>query len=138
MNIAIIYWSGTGNTEKMAELIQTGLLENNHNVELLQVNNASLEHILSSDTIIMGCPSMGVEVLEEYEFQPFYDEIKSNLAGKRVELFGSYGWGEGQWMEDWKQDVLKQNAYMILEPLIFNEYPNNESEQQCIDFGKRI
>lgn len=138
MKISIIYYSQTGNTEQMANLINQGALSNNHEVTMLSVSDASLEDIMNSDIVVLGCPSMGVEVLEEYEFEPFYQSIAPNLAGKRVELFGSYDWGDGEWMRNWQEDVLNNNAYINLEPLILVGFPFNDDEQRCIDFGASL
>lgn len=105
----IIYWSMTGNTQAMAEAIATELGD----TEIKVVSEASPSDIQDSSLVILGCPAMGDEVLEEMEFQPFFDGILSDLSGKNVALFGSFGWGDGQWMRDWETAVSDVNATLV-------------------------
>ena len=97
---AIIYWSGTGNTEAMAKAIASGMQESGAEVDVLNVIDANTSVADSYTKLAFGCPSMGDEVLEEGEFEPFFSSVESALGGKKVALFGSYGWGDGQWMRD--------------------------------------
>lgn len=138
MNIAIIYWSGTGNTEKMAELVEQGINEAGNTASLIQVSDASLEDFMNADVVALASPSMGSEVLEESEFQPYYDEISDHLGGKEIALFGSYDWGDGEWMRNWQEDVESKGALLKVEPLIVNGYPDGEDELACIEFGKQL
>ena len=98
MKVAVVYWSGTGNTEAMAEAVASGAREAGAEVEAFGA--ADFNSTLASDfeSIAFGCPSMGAEELEDSEFQPMFEDVKGSLAGKKVALFGSYGWGDGEWM----------------------------------------
>ena len=98
--IAVIYWSGTGNTESMARAVEDGAKKAGAGTVLKTVSEISAAEAASFDAIALGCPAMGDEVLEEGEFDPFFSELEGSLSGKKVALFGSYGWGDGQWMRD--------------------------------------
>lgn len=133
----IVYWSGTGNTEKMAQLIKQGIIEAGKTAEALVVSDANVDELLKEDILILGCPAMGDEVLEESEFEPFIEGISSKISGKKAALFGSYGWGDGQWMRDFEEKMTSYGCTIIDSPLIIQNEPD-ENEQECIDFGKKI
>ena len=133
----IIYWSGTGNTEKMAKLIAKGIIENGNDVNTINVSDVIIDEVLNEDILILGCSAMGDEVLEEAEFEPFIDKISTKVSGKKVALFGSYGWGDGKWMRDFEERMIGYGCTIIDTPLIVQNEPD-EMEQECIDFGKRI
>lgn len=134
---AIIYWSGTGNTEAMAQAILEGAKEVNPETALYTVSEVSAGDAASYDILILGCPAMGAEVLEEGEFEPFFTELEGKLSGKKVALFGSYGWGDGDWMRDWESRVTDAGATLIGgEGLIINEVPDDDGLAQCRAFGK--
>lgn len=133
---AVIYWSGTGNTEAMAQAIWDGAKSKEPTAAFFNVSEISAEEAAKYDTLILGCPAMGAEVLEEAEFEPFFTELEANLAGKRVALFGSYGWGDGEWMRDWETRVTDAGAKLVgNEGLIINETPNSGGLEQCKEFG---
>ena len=133
----IIYWSGTGNTEKMAELIKEGIVQAGKNATTINVSDVNVDEVLEEEILVLGCPAMGDEVLEESEFEPFIEEISSKISGKKVALFGSYGWGDGQWMRDFEEKMISYDCTIIESPLIIQNEPDG-NEQECIDFGKRI
>lgn len=133
----IVYWSGTGNTEKMAELIASGIKESGKDVEVISVSDVNIDDLLKEDTLVLGCPAMGDEVLEESEFDPFIDKISTIVSGKKVALFGSYGWGDGQWMRDWEEKMIGYGCVITEECLIVQNEPDDR-EQECIDFGKKV
>ena len=133
----IIYWSGTGNTEKMAELIKEGIVQAGKNATTINVSDVNVDEVLEEEILVLGCPAMGDEVLEESEFEPFIEEISSKVSGKKVALFGSYGWGDGQWMRDFEEKMISYDCTIIESPLIIQNEPDG-NEQECIDFGKRI
>ena len=137
MQINLIYWSGTGNTEAMANLIKEGAESAGATVNLKNVSDASIDDV-NCDVLVLGCPSMGDEVLEESEFEPFMISIEGSLSGKKLALFGSYGWGDGQWMRDWDERMKNAGALLAVESLIVNDAPSGESEQECKDFGREI
>ncbi|QAA35151.1 flavodoxin [Clostridium manihotivorum] len=136
--VSIIYYSGTGNTEKMAELISSGVSQKESQVKLLQVSSATLDDIADSDIVVLGSPSMGNEVIEESEMEPFVESLKDIISGKKVALFGSYGWGDGEWMRNWQDRMSEYGAVLIGDGLIVNGYPEDEEENRCIEFGKSI
>ena len=133
----IVYWSGTGNTEKIAELIKEGLVEAGKNAETVVVSDVNVDELLEEEVIVLGCSAMGDEVLEESEFEPLIDEISTKLSGKKVALFGSYGWGDGQWMRDFEERMIGYGCTIIDTPLIIQNEPD-DNKQECIDFGKKI
>ena len=134
MQINVIYWSGTGNTEAMANLIKEGAESAGAAVVLKNVSDASPDDV-NCDVLLLGCPSMGDEVLEESEFEPFMASIEGSISGKKLALFGSYGWGDGQWMREWDERMKNAGATLVTESLIVNEAPEG---QECKDFGAKI
>lgn len=136
--VVIIYWSGTGNTEAMAQEVAKGVKAEDVNVSLLKVSEASLEDVKNADAVALGCPSMGAEVLEETEMEPFVESLNGNVNDKPVVLFGSYGWGNGEWMEDWEIRMKEYGANLISEGLIINEMPDDEGLSKCEVLGNDL
>ena len=135
---AIIYWSGTGNTEAMAAAILAGAMEVNPDTAYFSVSELSASDAAGYDTLILGCPAMGAEVLEETEFEPFFTELEPRLSGKNVALFGSYGWGDGEWMRSWEERVAASGATLVeAEGLIINEAPDDAGIALCRALGKK-
>lgn len=133
MKTAVIYWSGTGNTQAMAEAIADGA-----GVSALNVSDFCGD-IAEYDSIAFGCPAMGDEVLEESEFEPFFESIETKLSGKLVLLFGSYGWGDGEWMRTWEERVKNLGASLIDdEGFIINDTPDATALEQCRNLGKKL
>jgi flavodoxin short chain len=132
---AIIYWSGTGTTEAMAQAIRRGMEEAGADADLLAAGDAGADAADRYERFAFGCPSMGNEVLEEGEFEPFFTAIEGKLAAKKVALFGSYGWGDGQWMRDWQERVKTAGADLFEEGFIAQESAN---ETEAAEFGKRF
>ena len=135
MKISIVYWSGTGNTEAMANAIAEGAKNAGAEVELLPVAAAG-EEVLASDVILFGCPARGSEELEESEFEPFFSSVESGLAGKKVGLFGSYDWGDGEWMRAWQARVTADGGVMIADGLIANNTPDEAALAECRALGE--
>ena len=133
----IVYYSASGNTEKMANLIAEGISEEGKSVELVNVSNANSNIFDDENIVILGCPAMGDEVLEENEFEPFLEEISSKISGKKVALFGSYGWGDGQWMRDWQERMESLGCTLIDDGLII-QYEPEDNSSECIEFGMSI
>jgi len=134
----IVYWSGTGNTEKMANLIAEGIRKVGKVVEIINVSDANQNIFNDEDILILGCSAMGDEVLEDGEFEPFIEEISSKISGKKVALFGSYGWGDGKWMRDWEEKMIAYGCQSVIDPLTIENEPENPSEELCIEFGKKL
>mgnify|MGYP000806005173 CR=1 FL=1 len=134
-DIYVIYWSGTGNTEAMANAVAEGMKEVGAEVTVMtpdQVDAGALNY----SAIAFGCPAMGSEVLEEVDFQPMFDSCKNRLGGTSVALFGSYGWGDGQWMRDWVERAQGDGAQVLNgEGLICNEAPDDDVQAACRKLG---
>lgn len=137
-DVLVVYWSGTGNTEIMAEKIAEGIEQAGGTVDLKNVNEVSPEDVASYEKIAFGCPSMGVEVLEEDEFEPFFADVEGDLADKKVALFGSYDWGSGEWMVEWEQRTKNSGAQLFEKGFIVNLTPEAEHEDALIEFGKNF
>lgn len=133
MKAAVIYWSGTGNTEQMAQAIADAA-----GAELFAVSDFS-GSIADYDRIAFGCSAMGDEVLEEDEFEPFFASIEGDLSGKAIALFGSYGWGDGEWMREWAERVRNDGAVLVNdEGLIANETPDDAALADCKALGAKL
>ena len=137
--VLIVYWSGTGNTAAMAEMVAEGIKEAGREAVILPAEEASLADVEKYRAIAMGCPSMGDEVLEESTMEPFVEEIEGSGSGKPLGLFGSYGWGDGQWMRDWT-DRMKQAGASVIggEDAICNGAPDADAEAALKELGKRL
>lgn len=133
----IVYYSASGNTEKMANLIAEGIANGGKNAEVINVSNANADIFDNEEIVILGCPAMGDEVLEENEFEPFVEEISSKISGKKVALFGSYGWGDGQWMRDWQERMESLGCTLIDDGLII-QYEPEDNSSECIELGMTI
>ena len=133
----IVYYSASGNTEKMANLIAEGIANGGKTAEVINVSNANADIFDNEEIVILGCPAMGDEVLEENEFEPFVEEISSKISGKKVALFGSYGWGDGQWMRDWQERMESLGCTLIADGLIIQNEPEDNSSE-CIELGMTI
>ena len=136
---AVIYWSMSGNTEAMAQAVAEGLKDAGAAVELKQVSQVSMEEALNCDLLALGCPAMGAEVLEEEEFEPFFSALEGKLGGKKVALFGSYGWGDGQWMRDWQDRAEAAGADLAGgEGLMVNYEPDADALERCRQLGAAL
>ncbi|MEA4847298.1 MAG: flavodoxin [Clostridiaceae bacterium] len=135
--IAVVYWSGTGNTETMAKEIANGAKEAGADVAVLTVSEFSPGMVANYDKLAFGCPSMGAEQLEESEFEPMFASVEGMLSGKEIALFGSYGWGSGEWMCNWQERCTAAGARIFDgEGLIINEAPDDAGIEICREFGK--
>lgn len=136
MKTAVIYWSGTGNTETMANAVAEGMKEAGAEVTMLTPEQVQPAALSGFGAIALGCPAMGSEVLEEMDFQPMFDGCKNAIGSKRVALFGSYGWGDGQWMRDWVERAQGDGAQVLNgEGLICNEAPDDDVQAACRKLG---
>lgn len=133
--IAVIYWSGTGNTEAMAAAVAEGIRKAGGETALLSVSDPAASGASSYDKLALGCPAMGNEVLEESEFEPFFDSISGALSGKKLVLFGSYDWGDGEWMRSWKERCISLGAVLAAEPVIANTTPDEDALGSCRELG---
>ena len=136
--IAIVYWSGTGNTESMAYAVSEGAKGAGADTALFTAAEFSCSQVNEYDAIAFGCPAMGAEELEETEFAPLFQDCKSSLSGKRVALFGSYGWGDGEWMRTWEDECRDCGAVIAAESVICQETPDEDALQNCRAFGAAL
>lgn len=136
--VAVVYWSGTGNTKQMAKLVEEGAKLAGAETSLFSASEFSQDRALSFDAIAFGCPSMGVEELEDSEFEPMFSSCMSILSGKKIALFGSYGWGDGEWMRTWEDECRSDGLNLISEGVICNEAPDDEAKEACIALGKAL
>ena len=135
--VAVVYWTGSGNTQAMADQVRAGAEGAGAAVDEIFADQFTAADVAKYDAFAFGCPAMGDEVLEEGTFQPMWDEVKSSLSGKSVGLFGSYGWGSGQWMEDWKSDAQSAGA-QVVGTVIANNAPDDTGCEECRSLGARL
>lgn len=138
MKAAVVYWSSTGNTEAMANEVAKGAKEAGAEVTLIEADAFSEAQVSEYDALAFGCPAMGDEVLEETEFEPMFESCEDKLAGKQVVLFGSYGWGDGQWMRDWEERCKSKNIRLKADGLICQEMPDDAALEECKNLGKAL
>ena len=137
-NAAVIYWSGTGNTEAMAKAVLKGMRTVSPGAEIYTPSDVNAGLVASLDAVALGCPAMGAEMLEDSEFAPMFDDIKSSLAGKKVALFGSYGWGDGEWMRTWEEDCKNSGITLACESVTCCEAPDDDALTACKELGSTL
>ena len=131
--VAVVYWSGTGNTQAMAEAVASAA-----GAELFTADAFSGEKMDAYDAIGFGCPSMGSEQLEESEFEPMFSACEPKLQGKKIALFGSYGWGDGEWMRNWEETCAADGAVLACESVICNDAPDDDAQAACRSLGAAL
>lgn len=137
--VKIIYWSGTGNTAAMAAAIAEGAKEAGAEAELITAETAGAADVQDAKAIALGCPSMGAEQLEETIMEPLMEELDGAISGKTVVLFGSYGWGSGDWMRDWEDRVSSDGASVWNgEGIIANNAPDDDALDACKSAGRDL
>lgn len=136
--IAVVYWSGTGNTEAMAQQVEAGAKAAGAEVSVYTCADFQADMMDQFDAVAFGCPSMGNEQLEEDEFEPMFQSCESRLSGKKIALFGSYGWGDGEWMESWEAQCRQDGAVLACDSVICNETPDDEAQEACRNLGKAL
>ncbi len=136
--IAVVYWSGTGNTEAMATAVLEGIKEKGAEGVMLTATEFDESMIDSFDAIAFGCPSMGSEQLEDSEFEPMFVSCEAKLKGKKIALFGSYGWGDGEWMRNWEETCISDGAVLACDSVICNDAPDDEATASCKALGAAL
>ena len=136
--IAVVYWSGTGNTEAMANAVADGIREKGGEASLLTASAFDASMMDSFDAIAFGCPSMGSEQLEESEFEPMFTSCRPKLSGKKIALFGSYGWGDGEWMRNWEETCKADGAILACDSVICNDAPDDNGIAECEALGAAL
>ena len=134
--VSVVYWSQSGNTQAMAEAVAAGITEAGKEAEVVYVSDVNVADLTAEKAFALGCPAMGAEQLEESEFEPMFSDLEGSLNGKKVAMFGSYGWGDGQWMRDWVERAQGDGAQVFGgEGLICNEAPDDDVQAACRKLG---
>lgn len=136
--IAVVYWSGTGNTEAMASAVLAGIQNIGAEGVLYSCDEFHVDMLKEYGGVAFGCPAMGDEVLEESEFEPLFDSCVGSLDGKKIALFGSYGWGDGEWMRSWEERCRKEGIRLVSNGVICNEMPDDEGLAKCEKLGEKL
>ena len=136
--VAIVYWSGSGNTEAMAQAVEEGAKAAGAETTLSFVSDTTASDVADYDHIILGCPAMGNEELEEYEFEPFFEELLPQLKGKVVAIFGSYAWNQGDWIENWKKRFDEAGIKLAADPVKAYSYPDDDALEACKKLGETV
>ena len=136
--IAVVYWSGTGHTEAMADAVADGAKGAGAEVSVFTAHDFKPEMVDDYDAIAFGCPAMGDEELEDTVFEPVFKECESKLNGKKIGLFGSYGWGDGEWMRNWEESCKEAGAVLATESVICNDMPDDDGVENCKALGAAL
>ena len=135
--VAVVYWSDTGNTEAMADLVAQGVRAKGGTADIITAANFGADKLDAYDAFAFGCPAMGDEELEDMEFLPMYDEVEPLLTGRKVALFGSYDWNDGEWMELWEQRA-EDAGLDVVDSVIAKDYPDDEASAECVRVGSLL
>ena len=135
MAIKVVYWTGTGNTQVMADSVVAGVKKGGADAEAVFVDNITADALAAEDKFALGCPAMGAEVLEEASMEPFVAALEGKVSGKKIALFGSYDWGDGQWMRDWVDRCKKAGAKLVDDGVIANNTPKDDAIAECSAAG---
>uniref|UniRef100_UPI004028A28C flavodoxin n=1 Tax=Faecousia sp. TaxID=2952921 RepID=UPI004028A28C len=138
MKIAVVYWSSTGNTEAMAQAVAEGARKAGASAELFTATEFDGGKVDAFDAIAFGCPAMGAEELEDSEFAPMFESCESKLSGKKIALFGSYGWGDGEWMRTWEDTCRNDGASLVCDSVICQEAPDDDALNACRSLGEAL
>lgn len=139
MSISVVYWSGTGNTQAMAEAVAGGIRSAGADSVVMEVSDADAAALAEEEAFALGCPSMGAEQLEESEMEPFVEMLEPLVSGRKILLFGSYGWGDGEWMRDWCERMKNAGAVLVREEgVTANDAPDDEALEECRAAGKEL
>lgn len=136
--IAVVFWSGTGNTEAMASAVADGAKAKGADVTVFTASQFNASKLDAFDAVAFGCPAMGAEVLEESEFAPMFEDCKAKLSGKKIALFGSYGWGDGEWMRKWEENCVDAGCVFAADYVICNEAPDDDAVSACNALGAAL
>ena len=136
--ISVVYWSQAGNTLAMAEAIGKGITDGGAQAEVVNVSSCQVSDLDTEEVFALGCPAMGAEVLEESEMEPFVAELEENVKGKKIALFGSYGWGDGEWMRNWVEECESLGVDMACDSVICNEMPDDAGKAECEALGAAL
>ena len=131
----VINYNGS---EERAREVQKEIEEKGGEAVLHTCEDFDGSKVAEYDAIAFGCPAMGDEVLEDTEFEPMFDGCKDALKGKNIALFGSYGWGDGEWMRNWEDSCKEAGANLVCESVICQEEPDDDAVENCKALGKAL
>lgn len=138
MKIALVYRSTTGRTEAMAKAIEEGILAAGGAVTLSTIEDVNADDVFASDVLVLGSSADGAESIDEANFVPFMEDNKDKFAGKKVFVFGSYGWGGGEYANNWRDQIVEFGGEMIADPLTCLEDPTDDVLAELQEIGKKI
>lgn len=136
--VAVVFWSGTGNTEAMADAVVKGAQAAGASVDKLTASEFGPDDVAKYDAVAFGCPAMGSEQLEDGEFEPMFDSVKGSLSGRSIALFGSYGWGDCEWMRNWEADCKAAGAVLACDSVTANDAPDDAAVEACKALGAAL
>lgn len=137
--INVVYWSQSGNTMAMANAVAEGIQAAGKEANVVEVSAITTDALKAEEAFALGCPAMGAEVLEEAEMEPFVADLEGSVSGKKIALFGSYGWGDGEWMRDWVDRMTKAGATVVDgEGVICQEAPDDDTLAACKKLGEAL
>lgn len=136
--VKVIFYSGTGNTEAMAAAVAEGINAAGGEAQLASVSDVAAKDVKDDAVIALGCPAMGAEELEEGDMEPFVAELEGFVSGKKLGLFGSYDWGDGEWMRLWAERMTAAGAVLVAEPVIANNSPDDDAIAACKALGEAL
>lgn len=136
--VAVVYWTQTGNTEVMANKIVEAVKANGSEADLFTASEFAADKMDQYDAVAFGCPAMGDEELETDEFLPMWEDCSAKLSGKKIGIFGSYGWGDGEWMRLWEKQCEELGAVLVVDPVLANYEPDDDSVADCEALGKAL
>ncbi|NLE14945.1 MAG: flavodoxin [Spirochaetales bacterium] len=136
--IAVVFYSGTGNTQALAEAVVEGVQQAGASASVISAGMFSADMLDSFDAFAFGCPAMGSEGLEDEVFEPMFDSLLEHLGGRKVALFGSYGWGDGEWMSQWRETTVQSGAVLAAEPVIAQDSPDREALAKAKALGSAL
>lgn len=136
--LAVVYWTSSGNTETMADAIIDGAKRSGASVDKIPANKFTVNEINQYDSLAFGCPAMGDELLDEYEFEPMFQAVLPHLTSKRFALFGSFGWGTGEWMRTWEMICNENGAIPSFPSIIANYAPDDSTIEELKELGKNL
>ena len=136
--ISVVFWTQGGNTESMANAVVEGIKEAGKEAEAVFVSDMNIDELKGEGVFALGCPAMGAEVLEESEMEPFVADVEGFASGKKIGLFGSYGWGDGEWMQNWEETCKNDGADLVCDSVICADAPDDEADAACAALGKAL
>lgn len=138
-DVYVVYWSSTGNTQAMAQAVAEGIDSAGGHGIVMEVSSIEAGSLKDVESFALGCPAMGAEVLEESEMEPFVEQVEAFASGKTIGLFGSYDWGDGEWMREWTERMTNAGAKVVGgEGVISNNAPDEDGLAACRNLGAEL